>query len=451
MQFLWKYLDDLVGKGLDLLTLAELVVYASASLVPLALPLAILLSSIMTFGAMGEHYELVALKSSGNSLLRIMFALIVFVSFITIGAYYFSNYVIPAANLKRSTLLLSIRRHKPALNIREGEFYHGLDGYSIKVGSKTNEGKTLNDIIIYDHTVGAGAKKVIRARSGNMVVTPDERYLVFTLFEGNSYEEPLNRKKSGTKYPFLRTSFEREEIRFDLSSFQMERVDEDVFKKHYRMLNIPQLEEAIDSLQTRFEDKKKEFVHQSQERIKMAGDTKLFKVLDTLEASPPKVSNHLVLDEFKSHRWKGIIETAQNLARSNQAFTRSSSREFQSRIERIWKHEVEWHRKITLSMACLLLFFVGAPLGAIIRKGGLGMPFVVAVGIFLVYHIFTMISEKMALNGVMSPWLGMWLPGMVLLPIGFLLTYKTNRDSAIMSAEAYRIFFEKLFKKLKRK
>lgn len=445
MQFVWKYIDDLVGKGLDFLTIAELMLYASASLVPLALPLAVLLSSIMTFGAMGEHYELVAIKSSGISLLRIMFPLIILVTGLSIGAFYFSNNIIPVANLKRSTLLFSIRQQKPALNIREGEFYQGIDGYSIKVGAKEEEGKILKDIIIYDHT-GGNNKKVIRAEWGKMTSANEGRYLVFNLYKGHSYEEPSSDNKS--KYPFLRTEFSEEEIRFDLSSFQLERAKEDIFKDHYRMMNINQLVQSMDSLNKKYSSRRQTYWEESKEKLKLALDSnmspKYSKILETDTVTGFQGS---VLASFDQKQHQRIIDAASNMVRNHASYSRTISREFKSREERIAVHEIEWHRKFTLSVACLLLFFVGAPLGAIIRKGGLGMPFIFSTVIFILYHVISMTTEKMAKGGLFDPVIGMWIASMIILPIGIFLTYQTNKDAKVMKFETYGNFFKKLFKK----
>lgn len=450
MQFIWKYLDDLIGKGLDPLTVGELMVYASASLVPLALPLAVLLSSTMTFGALAEHYELVALKSSGNSLLRVMAPLVLLVGIISVGAFYFSNNVIPVANLKRSTLLFSIRKAKPSLNIREGEFYTGLDGYNIKVASKENDGKLLKDIIIYDRSNGSGPKKVIRAKEGEMYSSEDNKFLILKLFEGNSYENLTKSKAEGKrKFPFVRTSFKEEEIRFDLSSFQLERAQEDMFKDHFRMLTISQLESSIDSLEKKSSKRKEEYVEQATERLKFAIDSSISEKI-AYQTEVTDSASHYILDKFPTRKHKGILDAAANLIRNNASFLRTIEREFKSRDERVAVHEIEWHRKFTLSVACLVFFFIGAPLGAIIRKGGLGMPFIFSTVIFIIFHVISMTTEKMAKLGAMDTTLGMWFATLIIVPIGAFLTYQTYRDAKLMNMETYANGIKKLIKVFKK-
>ena len=250
MQFLWKYIDEFVGKGLEWYILAELLFYASANLVPLALPLAILLASIMTFGNLGEHYELVALKSSGLSLLRIMFPLIVLIVITSGSAVYFSNNIWPLANLKFASLLYDIRQKKPAIDIAPGVYYKDIDGFVIRTSSKSKDGKDLNDITIYNHTDGTGNRQVTRAERGQMSMSEDEQYLIVTLFNGRSYEE-----RPGKTHPHFRTEFQKEIIRFDLSQFQLDRTDEDLFKNNYQMLTMTQLEKAIDSLNLKYGDR----------------------------------------------------------------------------------------------------------------------------------------------------------------------------------------------------
>ena len=233
MQFLWKYIDDLVGKGLEWIVIAELMFYASASLVSLALPLSILISSIMTMGAMGEHYELVALRSAGISIRRVMHPLIIFSLITSALAFYFSNNLLPIANLKMGTLLYDIRHKKPTMDLRPGIFYKGIDHYSIRVGSKGEDEVSLYDVMIYDHTQNKGNNKVILADSGRMEFEGD-RYLLLTLFNGESYEQQDNRSRDEKTYPHMRSSFQRQNIRFDMSEFNMKRSNEDIFKDNYR-------------------------------------------------------------------------------------------------------------------------------------------------------------------------------------------------------------------------
>ncbi|MFM9055326.1 MAG: LptF/LptG family permease, partial [Bacteroidota bacterium] len=245
MQFLWKYIDDLVGKGLDGIVVAELLFYTSANLVPMALPLAILVSSIMTFGNMAEHFELTAAKAAGVSLQRIMLPLLFTALIISSAAFLFSNHVLPYTNLKMGSLLYDIRQQKPSLAIREGVFYNGIEGYSIKVGAKDSDGNTLRKVMIYDHTGSIGNRKVVMAESGKMETTPDQKTLVLTLYQGTGYEEQSKHRNGADVHPLLRNTFDEYVIRFDLSQFKLNRTNEDLFRGGHQMMSLAQLHHAI--------------------------------------------------------------------------------------------------------------------------------------------------------------------------------------------------------------
>ena len=443
MQFVWKYIDDLVGKGLEWTLIAELLWYTSASLVPMAIPLAILLSSIMTFGNLGEYYELVALKSAGFSLFKIMRPLIILSIVLSVAAFYFSNNLLPVANLKMGALLWDVTEQKPSLNLRPGIFYNGIDGYSIRVERKNTELGTLSGIQIYDHSDRMGSNKVITARTGKMESTVDERYLILTLYDGTSYEEieayPLHKR---TAFAHRRIKFRKQEIIFDMSSFKLERTNPDLFKEHERMLTISQLVDAQDTLKIRLRERK-DLINSSMRSRYFFGSH-----LDTVELSTPDLSPEIagLLDPngenygipFSSNQEErlAILTNATNIARHNKAYVLVSKNDLNHKKELIIKHKVEWHRKFTLSFACILLFFVGAPLGAIIRKGGLGMPGVMAVMFFLMFHLLSIFGEKTAKAGIIEPYMGMWLASAFFLPLGILLTYKASIDSSLFSIDS---------------
>lgn len=428
MQFLWKYIDELVGKGLEWYLVAELLFYASANLVPMALPLAILLASIMTFGSFGEHYELVAMKSSGMGLLRIMYPLLLVTIFTSFCAFLFTNFVWPKANLEFASLLYDIRHKKPAFDITEGVYYDGLDGYVIRIEHKDEDGKGLNDILIYDHTKKEGNIHVIRAEKGRMEMSEDERYLVFTLENGTSYEEIQESTK-----PHMKSEFNKEILRFDLSGFQMERSDKDIFKDNYQMLNLVQLENAVDTYNLAI-------VKRDVEYGKLINRKTLPEDLDSAQIAKARTTDSTktaaYTNIFKDHK-VALIETAISQLRSNKTYVTSRANVRKSNVKSINRHLIEWHRKFTLSFACVILFFIGAPLGAIIRKGGLGMPVVISVLFFLVYHITSITSEKMVKQGELEPFKGMWMASIILLPIGLFLTYKASTDSSLFDLETY--------------
>jgi len=426
MQFLWKYIDELVGKGLEWYLVAELLFYASANLVPMALPLAILLASIMTFGSFGEHYELVAMKSSGMGLMRIMFPLLIVTLLTSISAFMFTNYVWPKANLEFASLLYDIRHKKPAFDISAGIYYDGIEGYVIRVGEKDEDGQGLKDVLIYDHTSKNGNRHVIRAKTGRMAMSEDERYLVFELNDGTSYEE-----MDGKKHPHMLSSFGKEIMRFDLSGFQMERSDKDIFKDNYQMLTLRQLDLAIDSHSFRLEKKREEL------NAMVWNKTMHIKLDSTRESEHIDSALIAAYGAFKKKNQISFAEVAMSNVRQLKASVASKGEIMQGGERNISRHKIEWHRKLTLSIACIILFFIGAPLGAIIRKGGLGLPVVISVLFFLAYHITSITFEKLAKQGEMEPYNGMWIASYILLPIGFYLTYQASTDSRVLDMETY--------------
>ncbi len=446
MQFLWKYIDDLVGKGLEWHVVAHLLFYASTTFVPLALPLAILLSSLMTFGNLGERYELVAMKSAGISLATLMRPLIVLSILISIGAFFFSNNVLPISNLKFRSILHDVRQQKLALNIREGIFYDDIDGFVMRVGKKESDGVTIRDVIIYDHTSRSGNTNVTKAEWGKMVQSDDRNFLELTLYNGYNYDEKIDRKND-SKRPFQRTFFSEQFRRFDLSTFRMMRTDESLFRNHYAMLNLDQLEFSTDSLK---EEMKTKIDHITRTSLLA------YTFLEQADSLMPIDSGILVNDrlyalkDMTKEEKLQIIEKALTNSRYGRSNVEYDKNDLNERGELIRKHQVEWHLKFTLSFACLVLFFVGAPFGAIIRKGGLGLPLVIAVVFFVIYHVISMTGKKSVIAGSMDPVLGMWLSSIILLPLGILFTYKATNDSPLFDVDAWVGRFTKLFQRLKK-
>ncbi len=433
MQFLWKYIDDLVGKGLEWYVIGELLFYASSTFVPLALPLAILLSSLMTFGNLGEHYELVAMKSAGISLWNIMKPLIFLTVIISGFAFYFSNNVLPVANLKFKSLLYDVRKQKLAFDIHPGIFYKGLEGYVIRAGRKGNDDKTIYDIMIYNHSEKKGNTDLTVARSGTMESTPDSRYLIFTLFDGYNYRENTDQKEYHKNRSFQRINFDKEVRIFDLSAFEMTRTDENLFKNNYHMLNLTQLNQAIDSLSTLYNERLNAF---SENYLRFPDYRKIDSIdrkkYDTLHTGALSIINNI-----DSADRKKVIGTALNQARNMKRNLEFTQEDLKSRITWIRKHMIAWHKKFTLSFACLVLFFIGAPLGAIIRKGGFGLPVVLSVIFFVIFHIISITGEKSAKAGALSIAQGMWIASFVLLPLGIFLTYKATSDSPLLDTDAW--------------
>ncbi len=439
MQFLWKYVDDLVGKGLEWHVIVRLLMYASSTFVPLALPLAILLSSIMTFGNLGENYELVAMKAAGISLRKIMKPLVVLSIVISIGAFMFSNYILPIANLKFHSLLYDVRQKKLALNIKEGIFYNGIDGFTIRIGNKDQDKNIIRDVMIYNHTKRMGNTQVTVAEWGKMELAPDKSTLVFTLYDGYNYEEVTDRRDYKVYRPFQRVKFKEQVKRFSGLNIGMNRTDENLFRKNYQMMNLVQLETSKDSLAGELATRVEKFNKSIKDKYVFYYQVdSLVNPLDTLEID----SAWMFRDMNKRDQLK-VIDYALQSSRSIKNSIENSIQDFEKRQERIRKHEIEWHRKFTLSIACLILFFIGAPLGAIIRKGGLGMPVVVSIFFFVIFHIISITGEKYARAGLIEPLMAMWLASAVLLPIGIFLTYKATTDSPLLESDAWNKFLKK--------
>jgi lipopolysaccharide export system permease protein len=454
MQFLWKYIDEFVGKGIDTPVMAQLLFYASVNFIPMALPLAILLSSIMTFGSIGEHYELVALKSSGISLLRIMYPLIVFISFVSIGALLFSNYVLPVANLKFYSLLYDVRNIRPEINIKPGIFYNGIDDYSIRVQKKNKKTNILYGVMIYDQTKRQGNTTVIIADSGKIMMTDDKRYLLLNLYNGEKYDESRDESQSNWKvtHPHQKDKFSEEDITIELTGFGFNRSDESLFTDNYKMLNISQLRHVEDSLQ-------KAYVQRDSAYKAIVVDVAFLKkiMLDTIANKRITIDTFIhpdtIYKSFTNTEKIQVLQNALSIARSQSSYITLSAGELESREYYIVKHKVEFHLKFTLAFACLILFFIGAPLGAIIRKGGLGMPVVVSVLLFILYYIISLVGEKFAKELILPAWAGVWLSSAVLFPLGLFLTYKAASDSVIFNIDLYlepiKKFLDKLIRRRK--
>jgi lipopolysaccharide export system permease protein len=454
IQFLWKYIDDMVGKGLEWYVILQLLFYASASFVPLALPLSILLSSIMAFGKLSETYELVALKSAGISLLRIMWPLIILVIIFSIGAFFFANNTIPSANLKFRSLLWDIRQQRPALDIQEGVFYGGIDNYSIRINKKDkNDSKKIEGIKIYDHTRGRGNDIIMTADRGEMLHSEDKRWLILKLFDGTRYEEMESKNPQRPTFPLNRLNFASYELKFDLSAFKLTRSNEDLFKDHYEMLNVNQLNFYEDSLGKILDRSRNDVFEFTKPYFQYQKDTSYFlKAADKPQTMPVdnnKISTRTILDTLPAAKRKPLINNTLVMARQVKTMLEDQATNIENYRKLVARYKIEWHRKFALSLACLTLFFIGAPLGAIIRKGGLGMPTVVSIFMFLIFYVLSIVGEKSAKQGAIEAYIGMWIPTMTLLPIGFILTYQANRDAISFSMDRIIAPFRKLFSRFR--
>lgn len=437
MQFLFMYIDDLVGKGLSTYIIIKLMVLAATTIIPTALPLAILFASIMTFGNLAENHELVCMKSAGLSLPKILSPLIITVFIISVSAFFFANNALPVVNLKMDSLLYDITHKKPALSIRQDVFYNGIDNYSIRIGKKDPDQETIHDIMIYDHTGDNGNTKVTLAESGKMKLSTNKRYLVLTLDNGNSYEDITQGIKRAADHPLLTNHFEKQTVYFDLSSFKFSRTNEQLFKSNYEMLDLKQLTATADSMGKRLSANKSVFYNQiNQTYFSYQKNTPRHGTL------PPQAS-------FSNRM--NVLNVATNIARNAKDYVHATNNEFESMMEDIVRRKIEWQRKFTFSFACFILFFIGAPLGAIIKKGGLGMPVVVSALFFILFYILSITGEKFAREQVTSVFMGMWMPSFVLMPIGLFFTYKASMDSALFDKDAYINLWSRLLKAFKRK
>lgn len=431
MQFLWKYIDDLAGKGLDAAIIGELLFYASAHLIPMATPLAILLSSIMTFGSLAENHELLAFKTTGVSLLRLMTPLTAMVGIITIGAFFFANNVVPNANLKFKSLLYSIKEQKPAMDIVEGVFYNGLEGFSIRVTEKEDDTDLLKDVMIYDMSEKRGNVMVTRAEEGRMYITEDERFLILDLTNGHRYHEMAEeQKKKDPSLPHNKLTFENYQIRFDLSSFNFQRAKEDLWKNSTQMMNVNQLSDYIDTTYQNDRDKMEYVKDYMRAYFSFQSDSS-FALNDSILASHP--AGGIYISTLKNVSSTATIQRALSHARSVKGSLKSTANELEFQLSKRIRAQIEFHRKFSLSIACFVLFFIGGPLGAIIRKGGLGLPVVISTVIFVLFYIVMIATEKAAKQGVMDPALGMWFPIFFLLPFALVLTIRANNDSKLVN------------------
>ncbi|MDR2413992.1 MAG: LptF/LptG family permease [Odoribacteraceae bacterium] len=452
MQFLWLHIDDLVGKGLEWTIIAQLLFYASMTLVPLGIPLAVLLASIMTFGNLGENYELTALKSAGVSLYRIMKPLIFFIVTLTVLAFYFSNNILPYANLKTGTLFHDIRQHKPEVSIKPGFFINDIDNYSILIQHKNNETGMMYGLQVYAHTeIQDNNYEVTIADSGFMEIGPGGEYMKVELFNGYTYTDEGLKNKRSRSFPFRTVQFEKQYFIIPMQGNEFQRSDEGMYRNSHKMLSIEQLNEKGDSLKKLLRTEKNTHLNSllSYNYIKGGPRGQRDSLIDAKDAGhlPDIDSLHATFDVGER---KNVASNAARLAREVQQTRKSGTIAMQFREKIVRYYDIEWHRKFSLSFACFIFFFIGAPLGGIIRKGGLGMPVVVSVLLFIVYHVISMMGERSA-REVVDPALGMWISSLILLPLGAILTYMSMTDSAIMNAEVYMNLVKRLLRLLKKK
>ena len=436
MQFMWRYVDELIGKGLTLDVLAHFFYYAGLTLIPMSLPLAILLASLITFGNLGERFELLSMKAGGIPLIRILQPIIIFNILLCIGSFYFQNVTGPEAQKKFYTLIYSMKQKSPELEIPEGIFYSEIPGYNIFVEKKGKENGMLYGVMIYSTTDGYEDAQIVLADSAELKTTADEKHLMLTMYAGERFRnmQAQGNMMARANVPYMRETFiqETDLIPFD-NNFNM--MDANVFSGSAQTKNLREIETGLDSLAHKSDSIGRSLFAYLQ-------NTTYRRKVNIASQDSAKIARQTL--NFDTLYSQLTVSQQQSILRNAMQKSTVATNEYEFRgliskdIDQSTRtHWVEWHKKFTLSLACLFFFFIGAPLGAIIRKGGLGVPVVISVTIFIFYYIINVSGEKMAKSGEWVPWFGEWLSSMVLCPIGIFLTYKANKDSAVFNIEAY--------------
>lgn len=451
-QTILKYIDELVGKGLGFLDYAELMFYFSMNILPVAFPLAILLSSLITFGNLGQFNELTAVKSSGITLLRVLLPIFVWVIGCTIGLFFFNNYVVPKANLKAYSLLYDLRQKKPSLDLKPGVFYNGIPGYSIKISKKYDNDTSIKDVMIYDHNRGRGNTDLIMADSGTMYLMHKNQYLVLELFNGKSYSEHQgDHRHSSVLYPeeFVRNDFYKTKLVFDLSSFDLKRTQEELFTGSRLMKTVTELDEGIDSLKIQHQNNQMKPEFWLQPFFPYADiqqDSNLLSMRTigrSLQGSLPEL-------DTQPRVIRGNAQRAANQIRSLKNYLQGNIERDVYLQKEINLFYISKYQKYTQAMACLVLFLIGAPLGSIIKKGGLGVPVLIAILFFIFYYVFGLTGEKWTKEGVLPPYIAMWFGNLMLLPVGLFFLRQAKNDSRILESDIYLVWWDNIKNRFKR-
>jgi lipopolysaccharide export system permease protein len=444
MLFLFKYIDDMIGKGFEWYTIMQLMFFASATNVATALPLSILLSSIMTYGSLGENYELVAIKASGISLRRAMYPMILVVTILSLSAFFFSDNMLPIANRKFYSLLFDVRQQKSASLLPEGVFSNSFQGqgYSIRVSKKDPDGQTLHGVMIYAKNTADNNLNVLTAKEGRMYKTPDNQFLVLKLKDGIRYDETSGDQNIESRQRFTRFRFKETEQKFDLSFMRIHRTAENLFTAA-QMMSLKQLRFMSDSTRKKTD---------SSLAINYKLITPFIKYFNIPVKSAPGTKyvafkGKNAMDGLSMNQKMAAVANAANEVRAVEDKIKQQADLSRDANKTIRKYSVEYQKKFTLPAACIALFLIGAPLGAIIRKGGLGMPVVVSVIFFLIYYIISTIGETSVKEGSLSPFIGMWIAILVITPVGVFLSFKAANDSALFDMEAYKRVFYRLIRK----
>ncbi|MCM1150438.1 MAG: LptF/LptG family permease [Alistipes sp.] len=439
MNFVWRYIDELVGKGLSAGIIIELMTYAMANMLPLGLPLAVLLAAIMTMGNLGENYELLALKSAGLSLVRITQPLLILVSLIAVGSFFIGNNLVPYANKKMYSIIYDIRQQRQTLEFQDGLFFNGLDDMSIRVGHQDPETHRLYDVLIYDNRPGnRGNMNTIVADSGYIRLSDDKRSLLVTLYHGETYEQTRN-SQWYTKSALRHYTFDLQKQEIPMEGFAMERSDGDNISNS-QTKNINQLQDDIDSLELKVNSATSGSYEPLLKQQIFVRDHNVLPLPDSLRIDKRAFRDMQAADSIerlplreKERIWNQARSAAKN-SRNMFSFDETTAKEA---LNQLYRSKVEWHKKVSLPVSIIIFFLIGAPLGAIIRKGGLGLPVVVSVIFFVIYYIISLSGEKQVKEGSWEAVWGMWISSFILTPIAVYLTYKATNDSALLDTDWY--------------
>ena len=444
MQFLWKYVDELVGKGLELDILAQFFFLSALTLIPLSLPLAILLAALMTFGNFGERYELLSMKAAGIPLLRIMRPIAVMCLILGLTSFYFQNVIGPKAQKQLWTLLVSMKQKSPEVDIPEKVFYSDIEGYNIYVNKKDRETGILKDVLIYNFSDGFENARIIWAEEGKLELTADKKHLYLHLYNGELFENLKSQNIDSKNVPYRRETFIEKHSLIDFDA-EFNMVDGSFLNRRSDIKNMNELTATIDSLTTYTDSVGRAMYNEIMASTYKDNDLSKSDSIKIKEQNLTYINTDSIFRSLSSdEKLKTLSSTERRMSSISSDWSMKS---FVTRDndKSIRSHTSDWHKKITLSFACIFFFFIGAPLGAIIRKGGLGMPVVISVLMFILYYIIDSGATRVAKSGEMNIILGTWMSSLVLAPLGAFLTYKSNKDSVVFNIDVYKEFFRKIF------
>ena len=440
MNFVWRYIDELVGKGLDAMVIIELICYATVNMITMGLPLAMLLAAIMTMGNLGENYELLAMKSAGMSLPQIMKPLIIVVGLISVGGFFIINDLVPYANRKMFSIIYDIRQQKQTIEFQDGLFFNGIENMSIRVEKQDPKTNLLRGVLIYDNRNANGNMTTTIADSGYIRLSDDKKFLMVSLYNGETYEQTRSNKwynQSSLRHHV----FDRQDGTIPMEGFDFQRSDESAFGGSSQTRDLKELQHAIDSLDLMVnEATASSYDPLLKQQIFLQDNTILAAFGDSLYVDRSYKEQLLAPDSIPSLSTRSkndIWKSARNAAKSSRnmfAFDESTAKEA---LNQLYRSKNEWHRKLAFPISIMIFFLIGAPLGAIIRKGGLGMPIVISVGFFVIYYIISISGEKWAREGDWSSLMGMWISSIILTPIAIYLTYKATNDSSLLDTDWY--------------